>query len=117
MSSAIIRNGHWRRRDELAGLTDSMRAALKLAAERPLYCLDGQFRHDIGEPGIAPSTVTALEIRGLMRRRFSPDSLRPHYLNTPAGQRLVGILRQRADVRARLIADKPARALSEGTRS
>ena len=112
MSSAIFACGHWRRRDPLAGLTDVMRDALTLASQSPLYLLDGLYRRDLGEPGVPPSTVTALSVRGLMRVHAGPEGLLRRHILTPAGHRLVAVMRQRAETRARLIADKPARALT-----
>ena len=41
-----------------------------------------------------------------------PEGLLRRHILTPAGHRLVAVMRQRAETRARLIADKPARALT-----
>ena len=111
MSSAIIRNGHWRRRDPLKGLNDAMLAALRLADVTPLSLLRGAY--GIGDrEAYAPATVQALAVRGLLRLSAGRDGRRRDYVLTPAGREIVVELRRREAARAALIAERPARAVS-----
>lgn len=112
MSSAVFANGHWRRRDPLAGLNAAMRCAL-LATERgPLVLIGGRY---VAEPkatgpataalataSVAPATVAALAERGLFKISAGRDGTLRRYVRTARGDEILAELRRRAAVRARL---------------
>ena len=98
MSGAIIRDGHWRRRDPLKGLSLAMLTTIRAFHDGAL----GQTRTDV-------RTVRALADRGLLRRHAGPDGLSPDYAVTPEGLVIIAELRRRDTARAALIAERPAR--------
>jgi len=121
-SSAIFANGHWRRRDPLAGLAPAMLAAIEAMAAGPLRLVGGRYLPEDhaeaadawGEAAhrrafagmdsyliaVAPPTLSALDARGLARVRFvkGADGLSVKtYALTPAGRTLAAeIARRRA---------------------
>jgi hypothetical protein len=99
LSSAIIRNGRWRRRDPLKGLSLTMLEALET-------CQRG------GALIGAGVTARALAERGLIIRSAGPDGARPGFRVTRDGAEVLGELARRRAVRARLIAEKPSRRIS-----
>jgi hypothetical protein len=103
VSGAIIRDGHWRRRDPLHGVSPPMRAAL-LAFRN-----DDLGRREAGR-GLHVGTVRALATRGLLRRDAGPEGLSPAFALTREGHAALAEIDRRAAARRRLIEERPARA-------
>ena len=100
MTGAVFAAGHWRRRDMLEGLTESMLAAIRDAEAGPLKFFEGQYRFVL--IGHAPATVRALAERGLLRFSAGPEGAERAYRLTQRGRAVALELKRRAAVRAKL---------------
>lgn len=105
MSSAIIRNGHWRRRDPLAGLTPPMRKALLDAGLGQLELAHGAYSPAEGFFAHAPSTVRALAERSLLRLSAGAEGTARTFKLTREGRVCLAEIERRAAARVQILRD------------